>query len=301
MEWKIVFSPLMGAVIGYITNDLAVRMLFRPSRPLYIGKLRVPMTPGLIPKEKHRLAESIGKTVETHLLDETTVLNALTSDEMKEKTRQLVHGAIVRAQEDPRGLGEAAKQMTGGKSAEWIDTGREKVVGFLAERLIAADLGSTAARTIEASFQRKSPEPFKLLFGGAVDEKVRETLRVQVRSAVNTYVEHHAHEMVRSAVNQETEALLNKPVSALAEENGQRLKALEDHLDELYERALRTALPRALKAANLSRIVREKIESIPNEDLEHMVREVADKELKAIVYLGAALGFLMGFAALLWT
>ena len=41
---------MIGAIIGFFTNWLAVRMLFRPYRPKYIGKLRLPFTPRKIPK-----------------------------------------------------------------------------------------------------------------------------------------------------------------------------------------------------------------------------------------------------------
>ena len=52
---------------GY-TNHLAIKMLFRPHRPIYIGKFQVPFTPGLIPKRRDELAVQLGKMVVEHLL-----------------------------------------------------------------------------------------------------------------------------------------------------------------------------------------------------------------------------------------
>jgi uncharacterized membrane protein YheB (UPF0754 family) len=46
---KILLPPLLGAIIGYVTNALAIRMLFRPLREYRIGPFRVPFTPGIIP------------------------------------------------------------------------------------------------------------------------------------------------------------------------------------------------------------------------------------------------------------
>ena len=60
MILKLILAPVLGGVIGYITNDLAIRMLFRPRKAVYIGKLHVPFTPGLIPQQKERIAASIG-------------------------------------------------------------------------------------------------------------------------------------------------------------------------------------------------------------------------------------------------
>ena len=51
----------LGAIIGGFTNHLAIKMLFRPHRPIYIGKFQVPFTPGLIPKRRDELAVQLGK------------------------------------------------------------------------------------------------------------------------------------------------------------------------------------------------------------------------------------------------
>ena len=59
---------VIGAVIGGFTNSLAIKMLFRPYEARYIGKWKVPFTPGLIPKRRDELAVQLGKMVVEHLL-----------------------------------------------------------------------------------------------------------------------------------------------------------------------------------------------------------------------------------------
>ncbi len=66
--WLLFVPPLAGAVIGYFTNDLAITMLFRPYKPIYIGKRRLPFTPGLIPHNQERLAQRIADTIMDSLL-----------------------------------------------------------------------------------------------------------------------------------------------------------------------------------------------------------------------------------------
>lgn len=60
--------PVLGGIIGYFTNDIAIKMLFRPYRAIYIGGRRVPFTPGLIPRNQERLALNISKTIMGSLL-----------------------------------------------------------------------------------------------------------------------------------------------------------------------------------------------------------------------------------------
>ena len=49
-ETAYVIAPLLGGVIGYITNDIAIRMLFRPHKAKYVMGVHIPFTPGIIPK-----------------------------------------------------------------------------------------------------------------------------------------------------------------------------------------------------------------------------------------------------------
>ncbi|NET59500.1 MAG: DUF445 domain-containing protein [Symploca sp. SIO2E6] len=66
--WLLLVPPVAGAVIGYFTNDLAITMLFRPYKPIYIGKRKLPLTPGLIPSNQERLAQKIADTIMGSLL-----------------------------------------------------------------------------------------------------------------------------------------------------------------------------------------------------------------------------------------
>lgn len=68
-----VLPPLLGAIIGYVTNAIAIRMLFRPLTEKRIFGMRLPLTPGLIPRERGDLAESMARMVSTELLTEEAV------------------------------------------------------------------------------------------------------------------------------------------------------------------------------------------------------------------------------------
>lgn len=66
--WIYVAPPVAGAIIGYFTNDIAIKMLFRPYKAIYIGKRQLPFTPGLIPRNQARLAKRIADTIMGSLL-----------------------------------------------------------------------------------------------------------------------------------------------------------------------------------------------------------------------------------------
>jgi uncharacterized membrane protein YheB (UPF0754 family) len=66
--WLYIGPPLIGAAIGYFTNDIAIRMLFRPYKAKYIGSWRVPLTPGVIPRNQARLAQRVADSITGSLL-----------------------------------------------------------------------------------------------------------------------------------------------------------------------------------------------------------------------------------------
>jgi uncharacterized membrane protein YheB (UPF0754 family) len=55
-----VFIPIVGAFIGWITNMIAIRLLFRPLEPLKVGPLTFQ---GLIPKRRGQIAVAVGQVV----------------------------------------------------------------------------------------------------------------------------------------------------------------------------------------------------------------------------------------------
>ncbi len=77
MEYTPYLFPVIGCLIGYSTNYIAVKMLFRPHKPIGIGPFKIQ---GLLPKRRNDISKSIAATVEDELIsmkDLTKVLEAL--------------------------------------------------------------------------------------------------------------------------------------------------------------------------------------------------------------------------------
>ena len=89
-EISYMLAPALGGIIGYITNDIAIRMLFRPHKAKYIMGVHIPFTPGIIPKEKGRIAEAIGGVISENLMNQEVLERYLLSDEMISKVRSTV-------------------------------------------------------------------------------------------------------------------------------------------------------------------------------------------------------------------
>ena len=73
MTLQNLYGPVIGAVIGYCTNYIAVKMLFYPRNEVKVWGHKMPFTPGAIPKGKPRLAKTVGNIVANTLLTEEDI------------------------------------------------------------------------------------------------------------------------------------------------------------------------------------------------------------------------------------
>jgi uncharacterized membrane-anchored protein YjiN (DUF445 family) len=74
--------PAAGALIGFVTNVIAIKMLFRPLKEIRVFGIRLPFTPGLLPRQRHKLADNIGAMVERELLTPEIIRGRLRREEV---------------------------------------------------------------------------------------------------------------------------------------------------------------------------------------------------------------------------
>jgi len=73
-------TPFVGAFIGWLTNYVAIKMLFRPREPWRFLGLSLQ---GVMPKRQHDIAVKIGEVVEEELLNSEDILNAINTEELR--------------------------------------------------------------------------------------------------------------------------------------------------------------------------------------------------------------------------
>ncbi|MFZ5967970.1 MAG: DUF445 domain-containing protein [Bacillota bacterium] len=73
---------VVGAIIGWGTNVLAIKLIFRPLTPIRIPIFHIQIQ-GLIPKRKADLAKSIGEIVESELVSIEEIMDQFIRDENK--------------------------------------------------------------------------------------------------------------------------------------------------------------------------------------------------------------------------
>jgi uncharacterized membrane protein YheB (UPF0754 family) len=87
----VVSIPVVSALIGYVTNYIAVKMLFRPHRPrMFLG---VTMQ-GLVPRRQKEIAASLGKMIERDLISHADIQAALSSKDTIEEASSFLNEQV---------------------------------------------------------------------------------------------------------------------------------------------------------------------------------------------------------------
>lgn len=90
---RILFMAIIGGVIGYITNVVAIKMLFKPYEPIKIPLTNIEIM-GLIPKRRAEIAKNVAETVKRELLCEDDIFNGIIKDEDKEEIASYINSKI---------------------------------------------------------------------------------------------------------------------------------------------------------------------------------------------------------------
>lgn len=293
---KFILAPILGGIIGYITNDLAIKMLFHPRKAVYIGKFKLPFTPGLIPKQKSRIASSIGRVISNQLLNADTLRETLLSPKIIDKMRCSIKQFIDNFAQDNRTVRELmSSYIESEKLEEYEETAKNTAASFLTEKMLDADLGGIIVDSCLNSLNKSVP-----FLAGKLDDKTVGSLKSSVSNAVNSLISDNAQTVLKGEIGKIENNFMEMKLSDIYNKYQDKIPYAVNYTVGIYSDVFGSNIDKILASINIEQIVVDKIISFKAEDLEKMIFGIMKHELKAIVYLGAALGFLMGFINLLF-
>lgn len=317
-EVSYIFAPALGGIIGYITNDIAIRMLFRPHKAKYIIGVHIPFTPGIIPKEKGRIADAMGGVISENLMNKDVLERYLLSDDMVSKVRLSIEEFIETQKHNPETVKEflghylsddeiatisqnVNESITKQTYTKLSDASVGEKVAHIAIDHVAEKLSIDGAQELLAGLggaMRGLGGMAAGLFGGNIVARflgmLREPAEHFLANNINTMLKNNGEEIVSNMVGGEVEGFLNKPVCKFLEGHDDQLKQAVHTVESIYRSIINDHLPKILESIDISKIVRERINEMDVNETEKLIFQVMDKELKAIVWLGALLGLVMG-------
>lgn len=311
--------PAAGALIGYLTNSIAIRMLFRPLEKKRFLGIPVPFTPGVIPRQRGELAERIAAMVARELLTEEVFLRRMGTPQFRKTLQKYIAGEL------PKTLGSVVPSFTG-EIFPWRIL-REEDLASLVNALWPAVLPGVVAiveapeslselerrvgRVLRQSLEQMGSLQRFLMTATQYDRQIE-----QMIPGISTRVVREAREylqgdavphLLRDRLGRWARDHRDQSVAALAAAAGSTdsvqvlqdlLKRYRGSISRELARAAQTvlvqAVPGMMNVLDIHTVVRERIDSLDVERVEALILGIISRHLKWINIFGAFVGALIG-------
>ncbi len=286
---KYIVPPLVGAIIGYVTNFIAIKMLFHPYKPWKIGKFTVPMTPGVVPRRKYAISHAVGQAIENDLISRDDLKDLLISDGAK---NAVVQGIVHALLDEDCAMEDRLKEQLGEAHYDGMYQAVEhRVCGAIANGIAGLDL--------IALLKDKGVEAAEKHLGGGLFAMFLTTEKLQsiaegIGKHLTEYLQENATELLQEPVDKELRKLTAKTPGELLEACHLTAESLEKLIELAYVNVISQKADVLLKEIHIGQIAEEKINQMSNQELEKLTLSVMRSELNTVVNLGAILGALIG-------
>jgi uncharacterized membrane protein YheB (UPF0754 family) len=289
----LVVPPVAGAIIGFVTNVLAIKMLFRPLKAYHIFGIRIPFTPGILPRERARLARSIGAMVERELLTPQILRERLAGEELRLKFRQ--------------GLSRYTRRLPelfAGTAENIYPHALETLTEFLRTPEIRDKMIEQGRGIVDTAILGLSPLQRLLIASGQFDRSIKENMPEIVDDLINRLEKAGRWEEVRASiifhVNDRlfVQGAFKNTLKGLLSGGENSGTGDGEDLDTLIMeklfRAADTQIETLLSAIDVQTMVQDRINRMDMLQVEGIILDVMANQFKWIDIFGAILGFLIG-------
>jgi len=298
--------PLVGAVIGFVTNVVAIRMLFRPLTEIRIFGVRLPFTPGILPRQRSRLAQSIGAMVERELLTAEIVRQRLRREDVRlriKETLSLFTENIL--QKTPGELFEGSENFLSSKlpsvAEKLYPAFTQAVLDFLRREDIRRELESRGRVFLRGILLKLNAFQRLFLSAGQYDQKLEQKMPEIIDELVFGAESLLLNEKTKSKLIEAVCSSVDKAISGQGANIGSLLNIDEANkiiLDNfIFEKMMAAAdgqIENILTSIDIKALVCDRIDSLDMLRVERIILDVMADQFKWIDIFGGILGFLIG-------
>ncbi len=254
----------------------------------------MPLTPGVIPKGKVRLATAAREIINEQLITPEAMKQRLLSDEitgmidaglcsildsLKADENRSIRSYILSITEEDN-LNLASNRV------------QEIIVQHAMERIRQADIGKALADIAAGKVYEYIAQGSML--SRMIGDSIMPSIRPLIEQYVNEYLDQNAESMVRTLVKEEVAGLLDSSASKAIISLEDEGYYIHDILLRLYQRIIDHHIAGILKAVDAGALVQQVILDMDNDQLETLVLSAMKNELGAVVRFGALIGFVLG-------
>jgi uncharacterized membrane protein YheB (UPF0754 family) len=292
MNWDMISTyllpPLIGAVIGYFTNLIAVKMLFYPRKPVYVFGHQLPFTPGAIPKGKARLAKSAGKIVQDELFTREDISGRLLTEEVEKPLIEKVMSIL------DENIKDTGSVMIGGEEKyDRLEKSFTELLSFkITDAIKRMDIPGTIKSEGKAMLHEHAASSSLLAL--VMSDKLIDRIMTAVSEKMEEFIDTRGPEMVSEITTSRIHDLGERTPLHVLEQAGYDADFVREKITSAYRESVVNAVNSALRRIDVAKVVEDKINSMAVEELEKGVLTVMKTELNMIVNLGALIGLVIG-------
>lgn len=287
MVLEYISGPAIGAVIGYCTNYIAVKMLFRPRKELRLCGHRVPLTPGAIPKGKPRLAKTVGEVVTNTLLTEEDIRQKILLPETEEAVINKVMDVLsVELQTGLKTICPDDKEYDSLKLNLSI-----ALTAQIMESIDNMDIKNIIAVEAKRAIKEKTSGTMLAMF---INDEMLDSLIYPVGEKLEDFIAENGADYIQVEIDNKINTFEQKSVLDLCRDMELDEEKIRGMISSVYCSVSVKAVSGVLKSIDIAGMIEEKINDMNVEELEKIVLTVMKKELNMIVNLGALVGGIIG-------
>jgi uncharacterized membrane protein YheB (UPF0754 family) len=292
-------APAVGALIGYITNFIAIKMLFRPLNPKYILGLKLPFTPGIIPREKDRLAKSIGNAVGAQLLNSDVIVSTLTSSHFRESVEGFIDEKLQNVKLNKIRIDDILIYTLNANEAENLQsTIKNELSKFMSDRISSPETSEKLTTFMQKALHDYIGNQFdnpmiKMMM--SLNPGIADSIVNFITEKIKQILVSNSSGVIDEFINDEFEKFMDTPLSNMLDNFEDELPNIKKSVFDAFIRTIENNSEVITSALNLPKIIEDRVHDLDVLEVETLILSVVEKELKAIIWLGALLGMLMGF------
>jgi len=293
-QFSFMLPPLLGLFVGYVTNSLAVRMLFKPYKAIFIWKFRIPFTPGVIPKRQRDLGIAMGNMIQNHLLTATSIRKRLASPSVKSAILRQASSTLFNEMND-KTIHEIVQNLAGFSGAQLAESYASSWMhARILNHIKNIDFYTFLRAEVNDFLSEHLDGLTALLFGSdTIDTLVRAAER-KIQNKIDT----DASVRLQKIVDAEIDAIFLMNTDDILEKAGFTEERVYDMLAQAYDRALEHSLLDLIAAIDVAAIVENEIVQMDVRELESLIISIMKRELREIINLGGLIGFVLGVLSL---
>lgn len=290
-----IFPILLGGFIGWFTNYLAIKMLFRPHKKLYFGKLPLPFTPGLIPKEKERIAESLSYIISKEFFSKDILKKYLTSKEMESKIKDIIFNVYLDVTSNDSYLLEIVNKYIDNKELDiLILKYKTKISNLIIDKFNEHNLSNVIAKEVINNFVNNNENTLLKALKLFITNKVEINLENLISSKIENYLKNEGKLELEKMLVKELDVVLSKRINEVIDYNKIDIYVIQDYIIKLFNKFIDLKINNIIKTIDVEKLIYDRISELDVLELEKIILEVTKKELHAITFLGGVLGAILG-------